>query len=582
MGKRNEELKAAIEAYDASVTKLGKRIEDEKVIIPLLEKIIDYCPRVPSFNKRLNVFDIRKTAISINNEDFFKALLFITNKDITLEKIDYYLKQMNLNKLGTKEDIDKLQKICEYMKEKKEKVAELKEFKDLRLTPEMLNYNISPALANLEGLLILKNYYDMSIKAKKMSKKEYFECYSKSLGFDINSLIDYLKKLKSFNKSYIESVKDRNNFVRELSRGVFENSIEINIDYYDLEFFPEYLSLLQDNITRKNEETDNELNSIEKEYECSYIRRYLFNKGIDYKSVDIDKIKDLELLDDLLVERIINVMEYCNISCYDMFNSYYDVFQLIDIECLDIIEDLIRKKILKPSTLKRHIESLDKDVLFVKANKEVLKNYLRNEYFDDEVLFKDCRELKNSIAILRYYNIDRNIFVYLLGHIDKVYILDLMIENNISLNLFISIVESYDALIVLKKIILSMNIGMDYSNGKEVIKRIIVPNKFLIPDNMVDDYIINGNILDSYNDIEIVEENIDNNFVKQLDDCFGVDNYYLVGGVRISKGKTIRNISRDDSLLVAMLRGSLLKEKEVLSIKNSIYSEEVLNKSIKM
>jgi hypothetical protein len=158
VGKRNEELKAAIEAYDASVTKLGKRIEDEKVIIPLLEKIIDYCPRVPSFNKRLNVFDIRKTAISINNEDFFKALLFITNKDITLEKIDYYLKQMNLNKLGTKEDIDKLQKICEYMKEKKEKVAELKEFKDLRLTPEMLIYNISPALANLEGLLILKNY----------------------------------------------------------------------------------------------------------------------------------------------------------------------------------------------------------------------------------------------------------------------------------------------------------------------------------------------------------------------------------------------------------------------------------------
>ena len=99
---------------------------------------------------------------------------------------------------------------------------------------------------------------------------------------------------------------------------------------------------------------------------------------------------------------------------------------------------------------------------------------------------------------------------------------------------------------------------------------------------MLDDYIINGNILDSYNDIGIIEENIDINFVKQLDDCFGVDNYYLVGGVRISKGKTIRNISRGDSLLVAMLRGSLLKEKEVLSIKNSIYSEEVLNKSIKM
>ena len=170
----------------------------------------------------------------------------------------------------------------------------------------------------------------------------------------------------------------------------------------------------------------------------------------------------------------------------------------------------------------------------------------------------------------------------MLGHIDKVYILDLMIENNISLNLFISIAESYDALIVLKKIILSMNIGMDYSNGKEVIKRIIVPNKFLIPDNMLDNYIINGNILDSYNDIGIVEENIVINFVKQLDDCFGVDNYYLVGGVRISKGKTIRNISRGDSLLVAMLRGSLLKEKEVLSIKNSIYSEEVLNKRIKM
>ena len=388
--------------------------------------------------------------------------------------------------------------------------------------------------------------------------------------------------MKAYNKSFTESVKDRNNFVRELSRGVFENSIEINIDYYDLDFFTEYLSLLQDNITRKNEETDNELNSIEKEYECSYIRRYLFNKGIDYKSVDIDKIKDLELLDELLVERIVNIMEYCNISCYDMFNSYYDVFQLIDIECLDIIEDLIRKNILKPSTLKRHIEYIDREVLFVKANKEILKNYLKNEYFDDEVLFKDCREIKNSIAILRYYNIDRNIFVYLLGHIDKIYILDLMIENNISLNLFISIAESYDALIVLKKIIISMNIGMDYGNGKEVIKRIIVPNKFLIPDKMVDDYIINGNILDSYNDIRIIEENIDINFVKQLDDCFGVDNYYLVGGVRISKGKTIRNISRGDSLLVAMLRGSLLKEKEVLSIKNSIYSEEVLNKSIKM
>ena len=189
MGKRYEELNDAIEKYDIKVAQLSKRIEDEKVIIPLLEKIVDYCPRVPSFNKRLNVFDIRKTAISINNEDFFKVLLFITNEDITIEKIDYYLKQMNINKLGTKEDIDKLQNICVYMQNKEEKVAELKEFKDLRLTPEMLNYNIRPALANLEGLLMLKKYYDMSIQVKEMSEIKYLECYSRFLRIAINSLI---------------------------------------------------------------------------------------------------------------------------------------------------------------------------------------------------------------------------------------------------------------------------------------------------------------------------------------------------------------------------------------------------------
>ena len=159
---------------------------------------------------------------------------------------------------------------------------------------------------------------------------------------------------------------------------------------------------------------------------------------------------------------------------------------------MDIIEYLIFKNVLSPSTLLNNIFIIEDKASLMKFNYSLLDNNncfdFRSKYYSDELLLLDREKLRNRFLILNLYKMNSSIYTYLLSNIDKLKVLDIMIENNIPLYLFMNIIEqdSIDSILIVKKIIIASRLGINYCDEEMMLKKIVIEkDKFLIPDNMI-------------------------------------------------------------------------------------------------
>ena len=573
-----------LKEFDIDLERLKyRKDEEEKIIIPLIKDFQAKLMRIPRYDSKSGLFDISNTCLSLNNEDAFKIFIFIENENIHLDEIDYLIKQMKLNRLGSREDIDRLLIVMDFIKKKGNYVDIKEDFDKLGLSFEMLCHEVGGALGFLHSLLMFKNMVNSSMqnflcgaKTMKEYKNGFDSAYRKMFSIYIDLLDKYVNDTIKYNRYVLGLIDSRNKLVELFDKGSIEDIVEVEDSFYNLDdLFLEYLKIVNDNIKRKHAETVLELGSIESEYENTYIKRFLFENGIDYKSVNASIINRLNTLDEKHLERVINLFAFIDIDLYRIFNDYYRLFYDLDGNMLDVLEELISKHVVTPSTLRKHLGELDRKVYLMNTNYTILKGNINfeNEYYSDELLFQDSYLLKNNILILGMYNISNDLLIYLMSHIDKIDILDKMLEKGIPKYLFMSVVNSYNPELVISKIIIASELGMVYSNEEmQLDKSIVVADRFKIPDSIVGEYLANDNIVTSKG-VSLKSDNIDWDLVKAVDSLYRRNDIYVINGISISRAKFIRNISNGDDLYNALIRGSILSASE-LHIINGLLKQE--------
>lgn len=573
-----------LKAFDNDLERLKyRKDEEEKIIIPLIKDFQAKLMRIPRYDSKSGLFDISNTCLSLNNEDAFKIFIFIENENIHLDEIDYLIGQMKLNRLGSNEDIDRLFKVMNSIKKKGNNIDIKEDFDKLGLSSEMLCYEVGDALGYLHSLLMFKNMVNLLMqsflcgaKTMKEYKNDSNSTYRKFFSVYIDMLDTYVRDTTKYNMYIPGLVNSRNRLVELFNKGNIEDIVDVEGSFYNLDdLFLEYLKIVNDNIKRKHAKTVLELASIESEYENTYIKRLLFENGIDYKSVNASIINRLNTLDEKHLERVINLFAFIDIDLYRIFNDYYRLFYDLDSNMLDVLEELMSKHVVTPSTLRKHLGELDRKVYLMNTNYTILKGNINfeNEYYSDELLFQDSYLLKTNILILGMYNISNDLLIYLMSHIDKIDILDKMLEKGIPKYLFMSIVNSYNPELVISKIIIASELGMVYSNEEmQLDKSIVVADRFKIPDSMVGEYLANDNIVTSKG-VSLKSDNIDWDLVKAVDSLYRRNDIYVINGISISRAKFIRNISNGDDLYNALIRGSILSASE-LHIINGLLKQE--------
>ena len=144
-----------------------------------------------------------------------------------------------------------------------------------------------------------------------------------------------------------------------------------------------------------------------------------------------------------------------------------------------------------------------------------------------------------------------------------------MIEQDIPVELFISICKTEEPLNTIKRILIYKSIGEPYATSSNFLKKEVTSeSKFICSDDSLDDYIPN-----------VVEQNglnllhgtkistvVKNELVKQLDSTYKVENAYIIGDTIISRPKFLRNFEsvqgNPNYLIISLVSNSILNDKE--------------------
>ena len=598
MEERYKALRESIDRFNKEMRELEKRKPDEEIILKDIERVIGYMTKKPRYvNKKIRWSSrdfnsdecgvyLEGTGMEVENKALFRIFLFIYNPDISLKAIDECLSRVGLNNLSSIEHVDKLNIVISGMTDDGFLINGTEEYFQLGLSEDMLWYNIKNALISLNNLIVFKNFLlDLAMETAKngskniLFKEKFNDIYDKTIRKCVEDLNNYLNIIKYYNRKQPLAISATNKLVEMMEDGELDEVTDFDEDFVNLDddVLYEFLKIINDNIKRIYGGVSTELSDIHNEYEKTYIRRHLFLQGFDYKSVSEEILGKIDKLDDTFVKRVVNIFVYAGVDCYDMLYKYNSLFETLDDNSLELLEELIVEKILTPSTLLGYLIDLDKKISLIRVNYDILKGCIdfKNEYFDDNLLFGDSRKLRDNILVLSFYTINKYIYTYLLGNIDKLYILDIMIEKKIPLYLFMEIADNSNPNLVIEKIVISKEIGKGYCNNKgELKKDVSDADRFLVPDNEIEGYLCNCNSL--ANNICIDGMKITWELVDVMDKLYQKDNNaYLIDGFRFSRPKFIRNISVGYDKFPALICGSIISYTEMLQIEDSLSKKGV-------
>ena len=291
--------------------------------------------------------------------------------------------------------------------------------------------------------------------------------------------------------------------------------------------------------------------------------------NIKEEEINIDKIMKLtyKSLNNILnqitkyfnnKEIIIKILE--NISSENTFNQ---------------IIDFIKNGIMQKQVLINYPKVLDEHS---KEHKSLMENYQYLTYIGiNPMMFINSPEaiinndfLKENIAVLKQYDLINYMksgsnLNYLKNPklAEKIDIsLEIGLENELENNLEILNNEN------LKRLILIKNIGTIPYRIKDIYE-IIEKNKFSVPDQEIDKYIINYTI---YIQKECEIQN-DNSEIPELEEYSeGNSRVYIIGGLLISKNRVKRYYDRNsedkkEALFQAIIHNTILNEEEINEIK---------------
>ena len=556
-----------------------------------------------------------------------KILRLLKNEDKTeFSKIDnfdmfiVFINSVNSDKYSYYETLDKCKKIksqirdwtykkvsfkFEQIIQKDETISEEKRLdilKELGLL-DLKEYDLNIPLFMMDRFLAFKDKIQkleisslpMLTNSKLLTYKEKIERHKQiTNNTEIEKILGVIKNYKESNEKKLlerkKIVQTTKPFIIELIKMIDDgriNEIE-SIDSKWMEYIPipildELLKIVIDNqykhykqLSEKEENLNNKINK-------TPLIKFLYDKKIDPDTLDPIILKKLEKEDITKIESNLELLLMIGFNIEDIITKYENYLIKITPEIREKIKFLLSNQIITKTLIINNI-----DLLYENFNK-LLNNYtflktiidFKDITYNDKILLLDEQTLKERIEILKLYNLSKPNFIYLLNNYKYLYLYDLIIENDISPNLFIAICNTRDPLKTIKRIIICKTLNIPYKLNEYTIKKDVKEEtKFICYDTDLDMYIddvskfyitnpINGT---SIGDIE------QNELVKYLDENYQVDQLYLLENTQISRSKVLRNLeyikqnnlNANNYLLSIFGSNSILSEKNIYEIRKTL------------
>lgn len=373
--------------------------------------------------------------------------------------------------------------------------------------------------------------------------------------------------------------------LKSIENGTIESIIEIPKhwhQYLDPRVLEPLYEVVQANLISRKIELDKEEQDLLSKRNKSDLTKYLYDNNLDPYSLPEEKLSLLESIPNIVSK--IEFFKYIGIPINDSLTTFYESLINITEEQINTLTFLLSSNVLSKNTLKEKLSLIITNYQQLISNYEILKDIIdfNNIFYNDTILLKDIKEIKAILSILKEYKLSLNNYIFLLCNYEYIDIYDLMLEQNIPLELFISICKTEEPLNTIKRIIVYRSIGESYVTPNNFLrKEVTSESKFICKDEDLDEYIPN-----------IVEENglnllhgssistiVDNNIVKELDTEYQNGNTYIIGDTTISRPKFLRNFEsaqgNPNYLIISLISGSILSEKEYYDITNEIHKHKL-------
>lgn len=352
--------------------------------------------------------------------------------------------------------------------------------------------------------------------------------------------------------------------------------------YLDPRVLEELYNLIHQNLLKRYNSLEQKENSINSSINSSELRSYLFTKNLDYLSLPESVRLRLDSIPNIIDK--VKTLENLGINLNTIFTTHIAVLINFDEEKIKFISSLLKVGAIKRETIINSLpEMLIEKYETLQINYQILKDIIDfyNMFYKDAILFTNSHKLRNILSVLKEYTLTKNNYMFLLCNYNYLPIYDLILENGISEELLISICHTPNPLDTIKRIIIFKSIDEDYETKNHRLKRDVVSNsKF---DDSLDSYL--DNIVPFIIPEDINGQKIDKvtskDIVTTLDSKYRHKDVYIIGTVKISRNKFLRNyeLKQDSSYLIhCMISGSILNSSDYTSLYNELNSSKVLKK----
>lgn len=461
---------------------------------------------------------------------------------------------------------------------------------ELGLTPIFVNYNMKLVyIAMYHFLKLKKDLLSQNDMLKKLSipqRMQWMKGVYKNNNF--STFVQFAKEVLENNEKDHEFRQDvsskRIKVTEEVLAAVedetFDSLCEIPAtwhQYLDPRVLEPIYDIIQANLVRKKLSLDKEEQELITKRDRSSLTTYLYDNNLDPYSLPEEKLSTLESTADIISK--IEFFKYVGIPVNNSLTIHYETLLNITEEQISMLKFVITSNVLSRSTLRDNINAIVSNYQRIIDNYEILKNIIdfNNVFYKDTILLKDIKEIKGILSVLKEYKLSLNNYIFLLCNYEYLSLYDLLLEQDIEEELFISICKTENPLNTIKRIIIFKNIGEQYATPTNFLKKeVSSESKFMCDDSSLDEYI--PNIVEQ-NGLNIVNGStistiVNNDLVKYLDTTYRVDNTYIIGGTIISRPKFLRNFesvqANPNYLIFSLVSNSILDEKEYYDLTSTL------------
>lgn len=470
-----------------------------------------------------------------------------------------------------------------------------KYFSNLGLSTIFADYNMKPVY---ECIFCFLNFKHKMLNTSVISKipftqrRQYMNKILKESG--LKDCIEYADKLL---KKDIENYEFRKEIATNRIECLKELLLKIDDESFDsisempanwhrfisAEVLEPIYELIQSNLLKQYqvlEQEEQRLNSITNK---TPLISYLYSKGLNPYSLPQDKLSALENIPQIV--EYINFLENLELTTNEVLTTYYDILTSLTEEKISYLNNLINIKSLSKETLKNNLQVLDKIFLIIKTNYEILSNIIdyNSIFYSDSILLIQPTKLKEIISVLSKYSLSKNNYIFLLCNYEYLSIYDLILESDISEELFISICKTENPLNTIKRIKIYINLNEQYETpGGYLKKDVTSEEKFICDDADLDTYLpditreyglntLNGTTIDNIESSPTVRE-LDEKYQKNI-------NIYEIGSAKISRPKFLRNFKsvegNKDFLISSLVSNSILDTSEYYNLINELNTKQL-------